>query len=217
MLKDFSESDISSVDFSIAKGRTVDSIVSFLDNKLPLFRGDVGINVKNEDEISQECCIFLAREARNSFFMFHFQHKYLGQNRSSDFSIISAEKFSSKEPLFVIEAKRLPTPGSGRQREYVQGNLGGIERFKRGFHGKSLGNSAMIGYVQRETFEHWFKEINSWINDLVLNSKDSSISWIETDKLKFEKNLDELIKYSSSHSRVKESKINLIHYWIYFK
>nr|GEX82867.1 hypothetical protein [Tanacetum cinerariifolium] len=36
-------------------------------------------------------------------------------------------------PIFVLEAKRLPTPGSGRTKEYVIGvekNSGGIERFK---------------------------------------------------------------------------------------
>jgi len=161
MLKDSIDLPNENLDFSISKGKTVDSIINFLDVKLPGFTSDLNTTAKNEDDISQECCIYLDREARESLFMFHFQHKYEG-GRSSDFSVISAKKFSSKEPLFVIEAKRLPTPGTGRQQEYVHGNLGGIERFKREYHGSGLSRSAMFGYIQKETCDHWLGEINSW-------------------------------------------------------
>lgn len=212
MLKDSIDSPNSLLEFSIEKGKTVDSIISFLDEKLPAFATDLDGMAKNEDEISQECCIYLDREARETLFMFHFQHKYKG-GRSSDFSVILAEKFSSKEPLFVIEAKRLPTPGAGRQQEYVHGNLGGIERFKRGYHGGGLSRSAMLGYIQKNSCDHWFSEINSWITNLANNGVDSTISWSGADEqLKFIKKLDWINKYCSSHLRIGQPDINLHHY-----
>ena len=210
MLQGQTESNITSLNFSIAKGKAIDAIVQFIESSLPGFISDLSTGLKNEDDISQECCIYLNRAAQNQFFMFHFQHKYVGSKRSSDFSIISTQQFSSKEPLFVIEAKRLPTPGTGREREYVQGNLGAIERFKRGLHGKGLSRSAIIGYVQKESFEHWLNQITIWINDLIKTNADTSVVWTNSDHLKLISNG----KYFSKHTRSDEKDIELNHYWL---
>lgn len=215
MLKELNNSNSVPIGFSITKGKSIDSIMNFLEAKLPFFTKNIQTGLKHEDDISQDCCIFLNREARETFFMFHFQYKYIGQKRSSDMSAISAEKFESKDPLIVIEAKRLPTPGSKREREYVQGNLGGIERFKRGFHGSGLQKSVVLGYVQMETFSHWHNRVCSWINDLINSNPDTSINWNSLDLLKFNTSIKGINKYSSSHSRVGEQSIELIHYWIY--
>ncbi len=215
MLKDQIKPAQLTLNFSIPKGKTIDAIVNFLEETLPDFSQDISQVVKAEDDISQECCIYLSRAARSTFFMFHFQHKYLNSKRSSDFSVISAERFSSKEPFFVIEAKRLPTPGKIREREYVQGNLGGIERFKRGKHGQGLLRSAILGYVQDKSYDHWLKEINSWIMDLRKNNIDSTITWEAKDHLKLTSQIKLVNKYSSTHSRRNQLDITLDHYWLY--
>jgi hypothetical protein len=215
MLRDINNSINSHPDFSIAKGKTISTIFSFLDATLPLFKKDLKKGLTHEDDISQECSIFLNREARNSIFMFHFQHKYPGTKRSSDFSIISAEKFASKDPLIVIEAKRLPTPGSGRKKEYVVGSLGALERFKRGFHGNGLPRSAIFAYIQKETFDYWHTEICSWINERINSNTDASITWNYLDLLKYLSSINGLNKYSSVHSRIGSENIELTHYWFY--
>ncbi|MCW3110040.1 MAG: hypothetical protein JWQ09_4546 [Segetibacter sp.] len=214
MLKDFDKTISTPSDFSIPKGKGVDIIFDFLDKILPGFTNDLKAGLTHEDDISQECAIYLNREARNSLFMFHFQHKYPGKNRSSDFSIISAERFSSKDPLLVLEAKRLPTPGKSRAREYVQGNLGAIERFKRGYHGNKLIRSAILGYIQKENFNYWYKEVCTWINDLIKTNKDSTITWNEIDLLQYVGSLKGMNKYSSRHFRSEQEDIKLTHYWM---
>lgn len=215
MLKDNSSSNQSLPDFSFPKHKTINSIINFLEKKLPHFISDMQETIHQEDDISQECCIFLNREARNKQFLFHFQHKYINQRTSSDFSIISAERFASKEPIFVIEAKRLPTPGSGRKHEYVKGKLGGIERFKRGLHAPNLYHSAMIGYVQKETCDYWYTQITLWIQDLITNNIDSTIKWENADLLKFEKKIKNIQKYKAVHSRTnRKTDITLNHYLV---
>ena len=87
--------------------------------------------------------------------------------------------------IFCIEAKRLPTPGSGREKEYVHspsGKSGGIERFKKEIHGKGLSHSAIFGYIQKEDFEYWFKQVNTWIDELIQDDS-QEIDWNENDLL----------------------------------
>ena len=75
--------------------------------------------------------------------------------RTDDFGFIKFTSYRKEDEnddaFFVMEAKRLPTPSKSREKEYVEGNLGGIERFKRGHHGNSLAKSAMVAYIQNET------------------------------------------------------------------
>jgi len=214
MLKAFKSTD-SQPNFSIPKGKSINAIISFIEEKLPLFSHNRQVGLTHEDEITQDCCIFLNREARETFFMFQFQYKYIGKQRSSDMSIISALKLDSQYPLLVIEAKRLPTPNKVREREYVQGNLGAIERFKRGFHGSGLKKSIILAYVQQETFDHWHKKICSWIKDLIDHEKQDLITWSNDDLLLPKKKIKSVNKYVSHNSRSNEMPIDLLHYWIY--
>lgn len=215
MLREVANSNNVPDDFSISKGKSLDAIFFFLDSTLPLYIKNFSRVLANEDEISQDCCIYLEREARNTFFMFHFQYKYIGNMRSSDFAVISAEKFESKEPLLVIEAKRLPTPGKKREKEYVQGNFGGIERFKRELHGPGLKKGVMLGYIQKNTFDFWHQEVCSWIEELIFENGDETIIWEKSDLLQFEKSLNQVNKYVSVNSRLRVEPIVLSHYWIY--
>jgi hypothetical protein len=215
MLKKPKKTTNKTLEFSMSKGKTENSIFRFLDKALPHFTKDLTTGLTQEDDISQECSIYLNREARHDLFMFHFQHKYPGKKRSSDFSVISAQKYSSKDPLIVIEAKRLPTPGNKRKREYVQGKLGAIERFKRAFHGEGLSKAAILGYIQKNTFDYWHKEVCSWINDLIKNNRDTSIAWTKKDLLHASGTRKNIAKYKSSNARINGKPILITHYWFY--
>jgi len=202
------------VEFSIAKGSTISSILHFLEAKLPTFVERFDGSLINEDEITQECCIYLNREARNKNFMFHFQYKYNGSRRSSDMSIISAETYANTKPLFVIEAKRLPTPGSRRSKEYVRGNLGGIERFKRELHGANLTCGALLGFIQKETAAFWHVMVTEWITDLIATNTDNTIKWEDTDQLTPYAMKKFVTKYVSNSQRASGTMITLYHYWL---
>ena len=189
MLKNYDKHHFGNIDFSTT-AKATDAVFKFLDLHLPEFPNFLSsqnlIN-PNEDIITSKLEIFLQRQARltDEVFMFQFQSPEMYSKRSTDMSVIYASPFSSSESFFVIESKRLPTPGSGREREYVQGNLGAMERFKRGHHGRNLQQSAIFGYVEAMDYNHWHKAICSWINDLIIGNTDSTILWSSNDLLSF--------------------------------
>lgn len=209
--------------------RAIDSVIAFLNKHLPnfpnVFKNKTSITrVDPEDDISQILWAYLERMARKTeFFMIQFQYRYLKTRRSSDFGIIEAEDNNPNEidkAFFVIEAKRLPTPGKdkdgkSREKEYVSSNYGGMERYKKGHHGKGLSDSAIIGYIQKEDCNHWHQKINDWINDLIQTNKSPEICWDEGDLLILEKDLTTTQKYNSKNIRIIDSNrdsIKIHHY-----
>ena len=117
--------------------------------------------------------------------------------------------------IFVFEAKRLDnTLEKSREREYVIGLTGGIERFKKEKHAKDLLHAGMIGYVQTDDFNTWENKINTWISDEIIKPSSSTLIWDNTDKL-FKKNqTTQITKYTSSHICISKKQINLTHLWI---
>src|SRR5947199_34120 len=96
---------------------------------------------------------FFNKEAKRE--PFRFQPEFIevitsGRSPKVDFGtlsdsekiIISDREYGDDDSFFSFEAKRLPTPGTGREKEYVTGNgikqSGGIERFKKGLHGSKI-------------------------------------------------------------------------------
>ena len=111
--------------------------------------------------------------------MVHFHHEEpQGSQHSADISAnpldadwIEGRPYTKYDPILVLEGKRLPTPGSGREREYVASAagatpMGGVQRFRLGFHGATVSIAGMVGYVQQETCPQWFVEVNRWIDEL---------------------------------------------------
>jgi hypothetical protein len=218
MLRNYDKRHFGNIDFS-TDAKAADAVLKFLDLHLcefPKFLKALNLRSINEDVITSKLEIYLQRQARQTdeIFMFQFQCPETNSRRSTDMSVIYASPFSSTESLFVIEAKRLPTPGSGREREYVQGNLGAMERFKRGHHGQSLARSAIFGYVEAENYDHWHKAICSWINELIKGNTDTSIVWNTDDLLTFLKNVNGINLYNSLNARIGNTQIQLTHYWI---
>jgi hypothetical protein len=193
------------LEFSLPEHQTIKRILLFLKNVLPEFERDFHIqqpNLRIEDDISKQLSSYFQEKAKSENLLFEFDAK-----RGVDFNIhISPLKLGAAS-IFCIEAKRL----SRQHNDYVRGETGGIERFKReckGF-GKHLSISAMIGYVQENTFEHWEQRINYWIDELINSSTD--IEWNTEDKIIAD---DNFAHYKSSHTRVSGTSIILFHYWI---
>jgi hypothetical protein len=126
------------------------------------------------------------------------------------------EENIENEPIFIIEAKRLPTPTKEREKEYVVGKTqngnpnGGIERFKLEKHGKGLNECGIIGYVEKHDFDYWYTQINLWIQEL---------SVIEKSKWSIDECLNKIEFNQNStycHSLVIRSNQNLKlhHFWI---
>ena len=117
------------------------------------------------------------------------------------------------DAFYTLEAKRLPTPGTGRDREYVIGDgptqSGGIERFKENLHGNGLRFSGMIAYMQRGRKTSWLENINQWILDLVTSPPSNARSmWSENDLLRSETATAPIVQeLSSTHHRAQGSPI----------
>jgi len=215
----------------------VNEVILFIENKLchfPKFLKNSSVlqkiseTIDGEDLITENLCDFFTAHEKNYNYQFEKQDNYFFQfrnqskgkgHRSNDCGIILANTMGSLGKILVVEAKRLPTPGTNREKEYVEGNLGGIERFKKEVHSQeiSCNLAIMIGYIQGENSSHWYKKVNEWINEQILKSSNPDISWLNEDQLSLDKNFSSnnlISKYNSIHSRIKLEKIKLNHYWI---
>ena len=116
---------------------------------------------------------------------YHFSNEHVNEssNRKEDI-YINIKSNGDALTVFVIECKRLPAYSPKSKREYVEGEGGGIERFKKLHHGEKFPVAAMIGYVEEETFSFWFKQVNSWIEDLATQPENKL--WNKKDMLKQE-------------------------------
>ncbi|MDR2130634.1 MAG: hypothetical protein LBP56_05635 [Odoribacteraceae bacterium] len=131
------------------------------------------------------------------------------RQRAVDFYFYPAEQGASRKSLFSVEAKRLPTPGGqDRAKEYVLGEGGGIERFKREDHGKGLPNCGMLAFIEKQDFAHWYSTVNSWITD-------TSISELwSTEECLTGLTVHETWAKSISIVKRISNNLNLIHFWI---
>jgi hypothetical protein len=134
----------------------------------------------------------------------------------------STSAYTIYEPFLVIEAKRLPAPSNGREREYVTGGVdasGGIQRFKLGLHGSDVEAAVIVGYIEKESPRHWHAAINGWIVDLAFKVSDGKCVWDRGDVL------GELVSDEQQGTSAAESKhdrigrcvtkvIRLHHFWV---
>jgi len=186
-------------------------------------------HVERERDLNAQLCKFLNVAARqSSFAMVHFHHEEpQGVFHSADFSAnpvdggwIEGRQYTKYDPVLVMEGKRLPTPRSKREREYVASAItekpgGGVQRFKLGLHGQALSIAGMVGYVQAKTCEEWFAAVNHWVDDL---ASSGAPLWSVDDRLdKFI--LDSRARVSrceSEHPREPGASptIRLTHLWV---
>ncbi len=198
----------------------VESIVVFLENHfigfISLYK-EKYISILNEPGITQKLEFYLKPFLKEELSSFNLTKEYI-EDTSTGISPKSDLAFfldGDDKAIFCIEAKRIPTPGSGREKEYVHsqsGKSGGIERFKKEIHGKGLSHSAIFGYVQREDFDYWHNQVNNWIEELILDSS-QDIQWDENDKLNKLSFNPNIAKFQSVNKRTKDT-ITLFHYWL---
>jgi hypothetical protein len=136
---------------------------------------------------------------------------FLGTKGIPDFYFHIVEEGVVHKPLYVVEAKRLPSPIYDK--EYVIGlnNNGGIERFKRGKHGQGLNKCGMMGFIEDKDFKFWLKQINLWIAQEV---KANPSEWSNTEILKREKSDINFCTFKSTVKRKALQDLRLSHSWI---
>jgi hypothetical protein len=191
----------------------------------PLSKTDKGDNITSEDDITQDLVDYLEDKQEFSHQKANYSFKFANQIKQGsnkiDIGIRLGRNYSTaNRPFFCyIEAKRLPTPNAGKERderEYVivnkeqfKGN-GGIQRFKENKYAPSLPYSIMIGYIQANDSDYWLKKVNDWITELI---NTNTGFWKEEDCL-CKYNSDRCDRYVSVHCRKDNTPITLNHYWI---
>lgn len=220
---------------AISKETTIEAVITFIVKSLPLWAKDTKRPQESSENIlNPSLCDFLDVNARESFPLIRFHHEQpQGGRRQVDLSVkpgeagikvSGCEYYSIYEPFFVIEGKRLPAPAKDREREYVSGEegkiTGGIQRFKTGDHGSAFDVAAIIGYIQKNSFEHWLKTINGWIADLSKTFKGSDISWGNDDVLKSissEEKVSMLVSVNKRSLQRCKTPVTLYHLWVDLK
>lgn len=211
---------------------SIKAVIEFIEIHFPEFsekvKGDI---TASEKAITDKLCKHFNRQAGS--YPFHFHHEnvedhHSGKSPQTDIGTMSrAEQiivedrvYGEWDSYFSIEAKRLPTLGHNREKEYVIGHdkpNGGIERFKKGIHGRNLKYAAIIAYVQNKDFDYWYLQINDWIEELI---KTSAGEWINEDKLIKSRTHPamNLAKFESDNVRLpitaKPQKTRLFHFWV---
>ncbi len=210
---------------------SIKSVIEFIEVYFTEFSQKVkGEITTSEKSLTDRVCKYFNRNAGK--YPFYFQHENVedhttGKSPQIDIAtlsrseqiIIGDRSYNEFDPFFAIEAKRLPTPGHKREKEYVVGHerqCGGIERFKKEIHGKNLKFAAIIGYIQEKNGNHWFLKINEWIGELITSNP---AFWKKDDRLIKQntkpKGLDKFIsKNFKSDDNGQEEFINLFHFWI---
>lgn len=210
---------------------SITSVVEFIEVHFAQFREKIkGEVTASEKSLTDKLCKYFNRHAGNYPFYFHHENvedHSTGKSPQTDIATVSRSEqitigdknYNEWDSFFSIEAKRLPTPGHNREKEYVIGQerpSGGIERFKNRIHGKNLKYAAIIAYIQEEDANHWYLKINNWVSELISSTPDL---WKEDDKLiKQDSKLIGIDKFVSKNSRSKvdekEDLISLFHFWI---
>lgn len=211
---------------SISSNTSLTSILEQIEKNLPAFSDFISptaTDVKlNEELVTQEIVLYFQREQHIIKVSFLQENKELNKRSRVDIGVYPHERKALDLPYFVLEAKRLPAPSAPRKKEYVSlveetKRKGGIERFKLGLHGEYLTHCGMIGYVEKETFEHWLKEVNTWIEEIVSAKSDPDVEWKIEEKLKLA--IDKG-KYAMLDSRCFrrhkgiDDEIKLSHFWV---
>lgn len=204
--------------------------LEFIQQNLPAWRDDPDRpSAERERDLNSQLCKYLNVAARKTgFAMVHFHHEEpQGSQHSADISAnpldagwIEGRQYTKYDPVLVLEGKRLPTPGSGRKREYVTSAPsdtpgGGVQRFKLGLHGAALSIAGIVGYIQEGTCRDWFAEVNRWIDELASSAKSH---WSSKDRLRnFVPDPGTRVsRCESEHSRRSgvSARVRLAHLWV---
>lgn len=126
------------------------------------------------------------------------------------------EEEGIRKPIYIMEAKVLPSSSSYRNKEYVVGHYkrsgnpsGGIQRFKVGKHGKGQTHCGLLAYVIKDKPDNWLRKVNTWIEEL-------QPSWDTKECLIVENEGGKCWRLNSKVLRKTENVLTLHHFWINF-
>lgn len=149
----------------LSAGQAARAVEQFLRSHLPDWvDGQQRNPQKPENRLTGSLCRFLRSRCRKVPTLVDFFPEFPQPDRRRvDLGVHAAEEeglyvanqmYGLDDVFYTLEAKRLPTPGTGREREYVVGHgskqSGGIERFKENLHGDRMLYSGIIAYIQED-------------------------------------------------------------------
>jgi hypothetical protein len=222
MFRDTTEAEhsLGNPDLSVASNHSVSTLLKFIDNNVSNFRSyyfsQEHISDK-ENAISFHLINYFNScldGATEGFIPYSFVKNPPQGNstKETDVGVIIMNKTKPSNTIIEFEAKRLSLASNNS--EYVYGERGGIERFKRSHHGSHLTICGMFGYIQTYNAEHWREKINGWIQNLIDNNVDATINWTDPVLLNKETIIGDAHKYESDNSRIEKPNIRLYHYFI---
>ena len=134
--------------------------------------------------------------------------------RESDLGVYAKDwNMTPLLPIFEFEAKKLSSTSA--KQEYVYGERGGMERFKREIHSPHLPHCGMFGYMFCNNANYWTVKINDWITTLANQSPIKGIDWRGEDELlHYIESVGAVTKLTSKNKRVTQTDIVVFHYLI---
>lgn len=202
----------------------VDKLILFLEKYLPDFTRERPVAAsQSENDLTEQLFLHLTRKTK--FNVENIEYNYVfqpeksqkkpnqkGHSKRMDIAARLNTVDVNLEVIYCLEAKKLPTLGTGREKEYVFGEGGAIERFKNEVHGlDDMGNllksNGIIAYITEHPLTHWFNQTNQWVSDA---------GWIESEKLTMNY-FNDIGKLTSIHQRISGALLDLTHFWIQIK
>lgn len=206
-------------DLSVADNHEVEQILLFIDNHISDFPLYYNQNKDSDKEnwISNLVVrhLNLCNYETGGYLPYEFSKNppQANSTKETDIGVYINTRNSKAIPVIEFEAKRFSE--SSNNQEYVYGERGGIERFKKGEHSAHLKVCGMFAYVQSRTIEEWFSKVNGWLINLSRNNTNDLIDWMENEQL-FKVSLFKSVeKFTSCHRRkASNDTISLWHYFI---
>jgi hypothetical protein len=217
MFKDLQTSSTTGCLYYASLDETIRLVLAFVDLTLPDFISFYHAqgSPQRENRIS-DLMVAHFHYCNDGAWPFFFQKNptQLTGGRETDIGVFSNDrKTTPLLPIFEFEAKKLSR--SSTNHEYVYGERGGMERFKREIHSPHLPQCGMLGYVLCKDLNHWSNQINTWITSLANQFPREGIDWQGKDELlHFLGTNDTIAKFVSKNKRVTLSDITILHYLI---
>src|SRR5690606_11014205 len=151
-------------DLSVPNNHEVEQIMLFVDNYVPEFPTYYK-TIKDSDRENRISDFLVSHfqlcktENDQDYFPYDFRKNptQASSGKETDIVCYGLTRERKPSPLIEFEAKRLSERSSNEQ--YVYGDRGGIERFKRGDHSSHLRVCGMFAYVQSRKVNEWFNKV----------------------------------------------------------
>lgn len=201
--------------FGFSQNHTISKVINYIELVITQFRLDS--KIRNEKGITQSLVDDLSNFDNHNPFFFDKEHMIDKTNPNSPMPDIAIKTVQGLF-FFHLEAKLFV-------REYLYGRTGGVERFKNETHGIEIENgikkylpvNGIIGYLldnKTGDFSHWHDTLNTWIDNLIIGSVPSSVTWNIDDKITHWETQNNIAKYLSKSKTSSNRTVELVHIWI---